>query len=226
MKLYCIPYAGGSASVYHPWKAQLPADITVIPVELAGRGTRFAEPLLTDIKGMALDIFKSLETAEAYALFGHSMGGLLTYEVLQQIQKSALPIPRHVFISGCNAPDHKYEGKISTSLPDEAFMKEVADLGGTPAEVLENKEFIQLLAPIVRNDFRSLETYRFDKNSEKLKSPVSILNGRQDGDIHQKKKKWQEHCQEKCAYKAFNGGHFFIQTRELEVLAYIAEKLS
>ena len=68
--------------------------IVVNEVELAGRGRRMNEPLIDNMEEMVEDIYYSIKDyiTEPYAIFGHSMGGLLTYELCHKLQKKAILI--------------------------------------------------------------------------------------------------------------------------------------
>lgn len=226
MRLFCIPFAGGTAVVYHGWQKSLPDSITVDFLELAGRGIRFSESLQPSIKQMAVDIYQRIAgIKEPYAIFGHSMGGLLAYEAVKLLQAADQLLPQQIFLSACEPPEHRIKNQIDITLPDKKFMQEVVELGGTPEEILEHEEFIQLLAPILKNDFLAIENYQYEEAKEKIKSPVMLLSGKQDTEIHETIRNWQAYCENPCDFREFEGGHFFIQTQEKEVLQLLVERL-
>ena len=108
MKLFCIPYAGGSASVYSGWNPILRENIQLVPVELSGKGVRAAEPLYENWEDALEDVYSSItekiEPGEEYALFGHSMGSWIAYEILKILCRKKMPQPLHVFFSGNTPP--------------------------------------------------------------------------------------------------------------------------
>src|SRR3989337_1522600 len=107
IKLFCFPYAGGSATAFNNWKRYLSPSIKLLPVELRGRGRRVHEPLYRDMIDAVEDVFNivSPEIGDCpYAFFGHSMGGSIAYNVAQMIQRANLPSPAHIFFSARKAP--------------------------------------------------------------------------------------------------------------------------
>lgn len=79
VRLFCLPHAGGSASLFRTWQAELGQDIEVCPVQLPGRENRLREPplrALPDVIAPLVDVLAK-HTDKPYALFGHSMGALL-----------------------------------------------------------------------------------------------------------------------------------------------------
>ena len=100
IKLFCFPYAGGSAAVYNRWKEYLNPEIELRPVELSGRGERMDEPLYTNMEDLIEDVFQLLEgefEESEYALLGHSMGAMIIYELSRKIIDNNLKLPLHIF---------------------------------------------------------------------------------------------------------------------------------
>ncbi|MEL7001989.1 MAG: thioesterase domain-containing protein, partial [Bacteroidota bacterium] len=161
LKLFCLPYAGGSASVYNPWKDHLDRSIQLVPVELAGRGSRIKEPLNTSRKEAVDDIYQIIRSDienHPYMIFGHSMGALMTFDLVHKIKVNNMPIPRHLFFSGASAPHLRDEKKKYHLMSPEEFEKEVRNLGGTPPEFFQHQELIDMFLPILKNDFKMAET--------------------------------------------------------------------
>ncbi|MEV4085609.1 thioesterase domain-containing protein [Nonomuraea fuscirosea] len=84
--LFCLPYAGGGAGAYTGLLRALSAlpavpGLTVVPVQLPGRESRIAEPPAFTIAEIADEVAPA--TDEPYALYGHSMGARLAFEVVR-----------------------------------------------------------------------------------------------------------------------------------------------
>lgn len=80
MKLFCIPYAGSSASIYSQWSSELGGIAEIIPVELAGRGRRIYDPLYRSFEEAVEDVTSIIVqqlNENPYAIFGHSLGQFL-----------------------------------------------------------------------------------------------------------------------------------------------------
>ncbi|MGG4147606.1 thioesterase domain-containing protein [Paenibacillus algorifonticola] len=225
INLFTIPYAGGSAAIYNRWKKELQPFINVIPIELAGKGTRFGEPPYLNIESAIDDIYERIvsETGSSpYAIFGHSMGGLLAFELAHKIQRRGFYKPEHVFLSGMSMPTSKRK-KIYSALDDDHFIHELVLLGATPKEFAENKELIELFLPIIRSDFSLIENRLIPHEYPALTINVSILSGTADLTTDQADSvEWSKLCGRECSFYPINGGHFFIHSEEDSLLNIIS----
>lgn len=111
LELFCLPYSGASATVYSRWQGLLPAWLSVVPVELPGRGARFCEPLATDVGILARQLATEMlaRINGPYALFGHGLGALLAYELATALREAGAPSPAALIASGMAAPTRSYE---------------------------------------------------------------------------------------------------------------------
>src|SRR5579872_323593 len=179
IRLFCFPYAGGSGVIYNTWQRRLAPGIRLIPVELAGRGRRMHEPLYKDADDAVSDALSMIRDGirqSDYALFGHSMGCMIAYGVTQRIREQGLRPPLHLFFSGRGAPhvDRPDEKKFHL-MSEEAFRKEVIGLGGTPPELFDQPELLQLFLPLLKNDFRISESADRDKAIRPLDTDITVL---------------------------------------------------
>lgn len=104
VRLVCLPHAGGSASFYFPLARALSPKIEVLAVQYPGRQDRHAEPCVQNIEDMADRIAEALGpwTDRPYALFGHSMGAMVGFEVARRMEASGKG-PLELFVSGRQA---------------------------------------------------------------------------------------------------------------------------
>ncbi len=229
MKLFCLPYAGGSATAFSKWKRGLDPRIELVPVELAGRGRRFREPFYPSLPDGVKDIFPFIVEQVGdgeYSLFGHSMGTLYICELMNQIRKHGWKQPRHLFLSGMYPPHIRDKKKIH-HLPDDEFIAEIIQLGGTPKEVAENRELMQIFTPILRGDYKNVEQYLLQAAPETWDIHVTVLAGDDDDlvtadDISQ----WQKYTSQSCTIVTLHGGHFFIHDEEEKVIEIINRTLT
>jgi len=227
IKLFCFPYAGGSAMIYHQWKRGLGKHIELRPIELAGRGRRIADGTYQDLNEAVEDVFSliSEEIREApYMFFGHSMGAIIAYELAQKIRKQQLPLPQHLFFSGkgalhINRPDEK----MYHLFDDATFKKEVIGLGGTAPEFFEHPELMEIFLPLLKNDFRLAETYKVKKPIIKFDQDITVLLGKADNLNAAECEEWAQYTSRKCHFHYFPGGHFFINEEEENILNIINE---
>lgn len=229
MNLFCLPYAGGSESIYYSWRKFLDPSINLHPIKLKGRGKRFNEDHYNSLEEAVDDIYASLKNLiinEDYAIYGHSMGSLLAYELYYKIMKNNLRKPKHIFFSGYKAPSMIRERENIYELPDYEFMKRIIEIGGTPEELLKNEELSNLFIPIIRNDFKIIENYIYKEKSERIKCDVSILNGRQDDITLEEILAWKDHIDLKSKFYDFDGNHFFINSNACNIVNIINNTLS
>jgi surfactin synthase thioesterase subunit len=156
-----------------------------------------------------------------YALFGHSFGGILAFELAHELVASGRPAPRHIFISASCAPVRVGELEISLAEDDRELLGSLAYLGGTPAEILADDEAVELFAPILRADLRALFDYRCAAKN-RLASDMSILLGSTDtvattvdADL------WAQLIDGDASAQVIEGGHFAAFERPEWVASHI-----
>ena len=228
MKLFCLPYAGGSAIIYREWKPFFASNIELAPVEYAGHGKRIMHPLYKDVQAAVEDVYDMLLAAVAngrpYAIFGHSMGAMLAYEVAQKLRSNNKPLPKHIFFSGRGAPHISAEKyKIYHKMSDGEFQAEIANLGGTPKEFFEHPELMEYLLPILKNDFMISDTAPVRAEIEPFDFPITVFVGKEEEDMDAEDVHgWRVHSRKTCVVYYFNGGHFFIKD-EWEAMAGVVQ---
>lgn len=228
VRLVCLPHAGAGASGYRAWGRGLPADIAVCPVQLPGRESwlgqapyETVEPLVSEL---AATVTESVEPP--YALFGHSLGALVAFELARRIRQLGAPEPVHLFVSGRHAP------QIGTDLPglrdlDIAELSaRLAELGGTPPEILANTELLACIAPLLRADFAVNETYRYTAQPP-LDVPITAFAAIADprAELSQLRA-WQAQTNRDFQLHEIPGGHFAVLERAAFVHARIAADMA
>jgi medium-chain acyl-[acyl-carrier-protein] hydrolase len=222
LRLFCFPYAGGSALIYRKWQEAFPASsgVEVLPVQLPGRGNRLNEPAFTRCEPLVEALGAALlpHFDRPFVFFGHSMGALLAFELARLLRQNGQPGPQRLFASGSPAPQLRSDEPPTYDLPDTEFIEELRRLKGTPTEVLENPELMQLMMPLLRADFAVTQTYVY-RESPKLTCPFTVFGGREDEEVSGEKiSAWCELTSGGCSLKVFDGGHFFIHTAEKQIL--------
>ncbi|MFD7612812.1 thioesterase II family protein [Streptomyces sp. NPDC059828] len=218
-RLFCLPHAGAGASAYREWQAKVGPDVEVVPAQLPGREARFAEPTVTSATVIAKDLVEPLvERAggKPFALFGHSMGALLAYELTHELVAVGRP-PVHLVVSGYGGPQLPRPSVYGVvhRLPDDRLAQHVEALQGTAGEVLEHPELLKLLLPVLRADYELCETYRF-VGRPPLPVPVTALGGIEDPSTTDSLLgAWGELTTERFTATRFPGGHFYL-TEQLD----------
>jgi medium-chain acyl-[acyl-carrier-protein] hydrolase len=224
IKLFCIPYAGGSVEIYRKWNKYLDMNIDLKLIELSGRGKRATEPLYDNLERAVDDVYRNISTeldGGVYAIFGHSMGNLIAYEVCHKIIERGQQAPVHIFFSGRGSPNGQKEKRNVHLLPDEEFKKKLKELGGTPEDVLNNEDLLNYFLPIIRADFKIVEQYQYLPKLQKLQSNITVFNGTQDDIRFEDLIEWRNHTDKDCKFYNFIGGHFFINYYAEEIVKFI-----
>lgn len=228
IKLFCLPYAGGSALFFTKWKIYLHHSIELWPLEMAGRGGRYREPLPESLQEVVEDIagrINHLAGTSVYAIFGHSMGSIIAYELYYKLKQMNLQSPLHLFFSGRKPPHIAHNTKIVHLLPDAEFKAEISKLGGTPPEIFENEELFNIFLPILRADYKMVETYGFTRKESPINCNISILNGKADDQQIDEINEWSGHAAQNCRFYMLEGGHFFIHDNAAKVVSIINNTL-
>lgn len=228
LRLFCLHYAGGAASVFRGWQDELPDQIEVCPVQLPGRESRLREPLLERVD-RAVDALATALPAHMdlpYAFFGHSMGALLGFELSRRLHLDGQPMPQRLLLSGRRAPQVPDDEPEIWNLPDAEFKEELRKLNGTPEAVLEHPELMELLLPVLRADFALCETYRFEPG-EPLGVPIVAYGGIADHKVERAAlEAWREQTHAAFKMRLFNGDHFFLHgPARSDLLRAVAEDL-
>lgn len=225
-RLVCFPHAGGSASFYHPLAQELAGVCEVVAVQYPGRQDRRAELPCTDLEALADLVHDALPRVpeRPLALFGHSMGAVLAYEVARRLQRDGAG-PALLIVSGRRAPStHRHEEVHRGS--DDALLAEVAGLSGTSATLLEDEELRRMILPPLRADYRAIETYRHRPGAS-LACPISVLTGDRDPRVSAAEAEaWRDHTGDGFRLRTLPGGHFYLNERRAEVAAAVTADLA
>jgi surfactin synthase thioesterase subunit len=228
LRLYCFTYAGGSASAYLPWHRHLPDGVELCAVQLPGRGTRIREPLMRDFQQLLRNLLQvfSQETRLPFVFFGHSLGAIVAFELTRLARLHHLPQPRHLIVSGCEAPQFRRAPKNLHLLDDGPLIEALTAYEGTPGELMENSELMALALPIVRADFSLVADYTY-RTAPKLDMPVTVFEGVDDHAINREHAhEWLRETTASCELQWFPGGHFFINSASATVIASLNRALA
>lgn len=226
LRLFCFPYAGGGEAAYRTWQQNTPCPLAVIPIQLPGRGSRLAEPPFTRIRPLVLALSEALAPAidGPFAFFGHSMGGLIAFELARQLRREGKRLPAHLFISAKCCPTNTEE-LPSSKLSDAQLIEILRTYEGTPEDVLQEPELMNLLLPAIRADMELCNTYVCDAEPP-LPCPITVFGGLED---HVSRRQclegWREYTSAPFTLRMYPGGHFFLNKWERSVLEVICRDL-
>jgi medium-chain acyl-[acyl-carrier-protein] hydrolase len=227
LRLFCFPYAGGNAAVFARWPRMFPDWVEICSLQYPGRGNRMREAPFTSLGPLALDISTAIEPLLdlPFAFFGHSMGALIAFELARELRKKQKGFPVHLFASASRAPQFRIRDRIVYNLPESEFIEELRRLNGTPAEVLENKELMELMLPLLRADFSVAQTYECHEQPP-LSCPISAFGGEDDSSVSVPELEgWREQTAKAFSLQMFAGDHFYLQASDRVLTEALQMKL-
>ncbi len=226
-KIFLLPFAGASSYSYYDLTTRSNERFSFHPIEIPGRGRRHREPLVGDIENIALDTIKqmNLEKNVPYAIFGHSMGALLGFNVIRKQYSNGLPLPLHFFASGCAAPSCLDISMPRYNLPRQQLFNKIYELGGVQPEIQHDEQLRDFFEPILRSDFKAFDTYQYAKE-QSFNIPITVITGEQDKLTEKQLTGWQKETNLPIEIVNMPGNHFFIFQNVDRLVQLINEKLS
>jgi amino acid adenylation domain-containing protein len=227
LRLFCFPHGGGGPQAFKSWADNLPKEIEVYCLNLPGRGSRRNYPPIHNMPELSDQIVHALSAYldKPFALFGHSVGALVAYEVTRGLEEKGSPLPVRLLVSAHKVPHDALEEEPMYNLPDQELVQKIIDLGLVPAEVLENKELIDFILPPLKADFEVSETYKY---TERNPLPVAITAMGGEGDTllsPEDLDAWKEYSSLSFQSFLYKGDHFYTETLQKEVLKDISQWL-
>lgn len=239
-RLYCLPFAGGGPSTYRLWPRSLPSDVEVLVIVLPGRDPRTraasGEPPPGSMAELVEAAHAEILTAQRhnplpFAIFGHSMGALVAYELTVALEcaagtgaqtTDATSTPAHLFVSGRRPPDERHEGERIHDLADEEFLDKMQRLyGGVPDAVRQEPELLALFLPGLRADVQVFETYA-PLTDRRVQCMVRVYGGVDDRRPKPERLPgWQRLVEHEISLRTFPGGHFYLNDARAELVADI-----
>jgi len=224
-RLFCLPFAGGGASVYRSWSNHLGPKLEVCPIQLPGRENRISTPAINDSRRLAEMIANqlSLYLSKPYLIYGHSMGGLLAYEVLKHLQDQGHALPVTAFIGAHRAPHLPPRRQSFLDLGDRDFIDKISSFGGFDQEVLASQELVDFVLPTLRADFSVCDGYQY-AGTTPLECPFVVFSGKTDPEVPPTDMDaWSQHTTYPLQHISLDAGHFFLKTHVTELLEKIMQ---
>jgi surfactin synthase thioesterase subunit len=229
-RLFCLPYAGGGASVYFAWSRALREQpIEVLAVQPPGRENRLRDTPCDDLDRLVSSLADAIAPLvdRPYGLFGHSMGALVAFELTRVLRDRGARLPERLFVSGAHAPQvARDEEPLRSIVDDAAFVEAVASrYGGIPQIVLENAELRGVIVPALRADLAVTETYAY-REAPPLPCPIAAYGGSSDPMVREDRlERWREQTTGEFSCRLFDGDHFFLNGARDALLSDVTARL-
>jgi len=226
--LFCFSYAGGNAASFMDWQDLLDPQFELRAVQLPGRGTRIREQPFNSMSQLIEELGRAIEDQlhGPFVFFGHSLGGLIAFEMARYCRRYNLPQPGHVVVSGCAAPRSRLPARRIHELDDDALIEVLRGYNGTPPALLAQREFMTLMLPAIRADFRIVADYRY-MPEQTLDTNLTVFAGMADAHVPLAQNDgWRDETNKAFQMHVFKGDHFFIIPERAAVVERLNQVLT
>ena len=224
-RVYCFGHAGASANEFVRWAA-LTSELEIIGVQLPGRGTRLREAPVSDLKRLVRIIVDEVSFEPPFGFFGHSLGGLLAFELSRELRRVGKPMPTWLWVSAYPAPNLQRSESPIRDLDNADFLRAVQERhGGIPLDVHENPELAGLVVPPLKADQTMVETYVHEW-ARPLPCALTVFGGSADSIPEESLQRWQGHTTGRFALEMFEGGHFYLREHAPALVDRLVQEVS
>jgi surfactin synthase thioesterase subunit/glycosyltransferase involved in cell wall biosynthesis len=227
LRLFCFPYAGGGTMPYKSWQAPLETTAFVCPVRLPGRESRLADAPVESMESLVGALADEIQPLldSPFAFFGHSMGGVVAFELARELRRRGRPLPKVLIASAARAPKFRLNHQPRPPVSEAEFLEEIRRLEGMPADVLSNPELLKLALPALCVDARLYDRYVYTPD-EPLPLPIQAYGGERDPNVTREHlEAWREQAARDFGLRVFTGGHFYLLERRDQLLQAIDQDL-
>lgn len=228
VRLFCLPFAGGGASIYRSWGKLIGNEIEVCPIQLPGRENRFSDTPIKQAQAMAQTLANQIQlySNKPFFIYGHSMGALIAFELTRALQDNGLDLPQGLILAAHRAAHLPRKREALYALPDDQFIDRLKRFGGFPQEVLDSKELLAFLMPTLKADFTLCDTYQFESRLP-LQCPLHLLAGADDIEASPDVvEPWKEHTSDSAHMHVLSAGHFFLRTHQEDLIRILQNIMS
>jgi surfactin synthase thioesterase subunit len=214
-KLVCLPYAGAGASFYRPWTALAGDALEILPLQLPGRERLIDEEPYRNVHravdGLLAQLREHLsgDDGTRVALFGHSLGAVLAYELAHRLVAEPDLELAHLFVSGSPEPARGREQR-ATGLSDEDFLARVGEFAGYHHPALDDPEMREMILPALRADVEMHENY-VPSTALALDAPLTVIRGEDDELVdYADAESWSKVAGRDFEHIEVPGGHMYL----------------
>ncbi|WP_182875697.1 thioesterase II family protein [Microbispora sp. H10670] len=227
--LIAFPAAGGGAWMFARLRRALPSHVELVVPDLPGRGRR-AGPgqaeSFAELVGQLCDELGERVVRHPYVVFGSCFGSLLSFELLREIRRRRLPLPRAFMVSAREPPDtapsySRYLSREDGELRDYLQRNHPVDRSDKPAAQLQD-----LLIGYLRRDVAIAAPYQYTAE-EPLPVPIFAYHGTDDPEVPPDGlEEWRTHTTQEFTLRLVPGERDFYLSDTRQLLADLTEVLS
>lgn len=227
LRLFCLPYAGGNASMFAPWQQLLGPDIEVMAAHLPGRLKRIKEVPIRAMPELARELSTEMRPYldRRFALFGISMGALAAYETLRLLESAGFEAVR-LIVASYPAPSLPLRRRPMHAASDEEFTQMLRVIGAAPRALLDSAGMLEIVLPAVRADFELTETYKYSDRPP-IRASITAIYGADD---HVTSKydmaEWSRETGAGFDLLEIGGGHFMVHSAAKDICSLIQTSLT
>jgi medium-chain acyl-[acyl-carrier-protein] hydrolase len=209
LRLLCLHYAGGGASLFRHWDPAFAPLAEIYPLQLPGREGRLREPAISTLRSVVARVTDALEPdlERPYAIFGHSMGALIGFELAREVRRRGLAMPVHLFLASYCAPQLLRREHRASTVKQEA-ARQLAAASAVSTGMTE--EMLALFVPTIEADTLLCESYEYVEE-EPLVCPITVFRGNTDYVLDEHLAGWRSHTRGAFHAQTFLGDHFFVR---------------
>ncbi|MFC9433660.1 SDR family NAD(P)-dependent oxidoreductase [Nocardia sp. NPDC057030] len=237
LRVFALPFVGGGASVFTPWPNFLPDTVEVVGIQYPGREDRVNEVPIDSMPAFIEELADAMlpHLDRTFAIYGHSMGSLLAYELTKYLEQNYAEVPLKLIIGGWPSPalvesyvrnlKHIRDGFDMDRESDSRVLEVLRD-NDLLAIPVADEASVKPMMPAVRADLKMLGDYRFE-HGVALRAPITVLRGADDHlfEVDQLQG-WEKLTSGRFELTTVPGGHLFIQNPSAQVMRTIADELS
>lgn len=220
INLFCFPYAGGGISVFKQWEGLLNADAQMFIAQLPGRGRRIQDLPISDMDQLISQLAHAIKLLldGPAVFFGYSNGALIAFELAKRLRNEGFTNIKHIILAAKRAPNLLKIAENTFDLPKKDLIETIRRYNGTPLELIENEELLDLLLPALRSDFALSDQYKYKYDSP-LDCNLTLMGSETDpyvpyGDLL----RWKEHFLGQHEAISYEGDHFFLNTNMINMI--------
>lgn len=214
LRLVCLPYSGGRASVFTGLAARLAGDVEMCAVEFPGHGRRLGEPPMTRLRPLVEQLTDVVaeRVRPPFVLLGYSVGALIGFETAREFRRRGQVGPTALFVAAARAPHLRSARRPLHDLSRIELIEGLHHLAGRHNDLLDNEELVDVMEPVIRADLGLDETYDREPGRP-LDCPIAAFAGSEDWTVSRDDlEAWREQATGDFSATTLPGGHFFLDS--------------